>query len=71
MVQNTNHRLEGQIFYENAGLRQITVNGRFPGGLKRAAQSRRRPTGCSPSAMRLMTNPHGSIARLCPALHLA
>jgi hypothetical protein len=25
--------LKGQIFYENAGLRQITVNGGFPGGL--------------------------------------
>ena len=49
MMQNTNHRLEGQIFYENAGLRRITVNGRFPGGLnmplKTAGDGRTFPFG--------------------------
>jgi hypothetical protein len=38
-MQNTNHRLEGRIFYENAGLRRITVNGRFPGSLNTPAKT--------------------------------
>jgi hypothetical protein len=63
MIQTIEYRLEGRIFYENAGLRRISVNAGFPGGLARAAK----PARCSARAIRLMTNSHGFAWPLMPS----
>jgi hypothetical protein len=66
-MQNTEHRLQSQIFDESAGLAENTVNGGFPGSPRGAVESIRQSLNCIPRAIRLRANPHLAARRYLPS----